>query len=454
MPSAPPIPTNTTRVAIPPSVPFAEPPWAQGLPSYWLTPELKQYQQRLRAFISENLTQHAWEWDKEETVPAHVFDTFAKANMLVPALPAPLPVKELHAAGIHEVMGVKVEDFTAWHNYLYGDEMIRSGLTGPGGSLTTGMAFGVPPIIKFGNEQLKQRFLPDLLTGRKRTCIAITEPDAGSDVANIRTTAVKSKDGKHYIINGRKKWITNGIWSDTAAMAVRTGGSGPGGLSMIVVPLKGQKGVDMRRLKVSGQVSAGTTFIELDDVEVPVENLIGEEGQGMRYIMTNFNHERMSIAIGVTRQSRVVLSAAFEYVLKREAFGKTLFEQPVVRHRLAKAGALVESLSAWVEQFVYQLTIMKKEDADVELGGLTAGVKAHAGMVMKECADCAVLLFGGNGYTRTGQGEIAERMWREVNGNRVPGGSEDVMLDLMVRQLGKNFQRKTALLEKSQKSKM
>jgi acyl-CoA dehydrogenase len=149
------------------------------------------------------------------------------------------------------------------------------------------MAFGVPPIIKFGSDQLKNRFLPDLLTGRKRTCIAITEPDAGSDVANIRTTARKSADGKKYIINGAKKWITNGFWSDVSAMAVRTGGEGPGGLSMIVVPLKGQKGVEMRRLKVSGQVSAGTTFIELDDVEVPVENLIGEEGQGMRYIMTS-----------------------------------------------------------------------------------------------------------------------------------------------------------------------
>lgn len=149
-------------------------------------------------------------------------------------------------------------------------------------SLTTGMAFGVPPVIKFGSKQLQERFLPELLTGRKRTCIAITEPEAGSDVANITTTAHKSADGKTYIINGTKKWITNGIWSDYAAMAVRTGGPGPGGLSMLQVPLKGHRGVSMRRLKVSGQISAGTTFIELDDVEVPVENLIGEEGLGMR----------------------------------------------------------------------------------------------------------------------------------------------------------------------------
>lgn len=112
-------------------------------------------------------------------------------------------------------------------------------------------------------------------------------------------------------------------------MAVRTGaeGSGPAGLSLLVVPLKGYPGVTMRRLKVAGQVSAGTTYIELDDVRVPAANLVGQEGQGMRYVMTNFNHERLSIAVGTTRAARVALAAAFEYVLKREAFGKPLMDR-------------------------------------------------------------------------------------------------------------------------------
>lgn len=171
--------------------------------------------------------------------------------------------------------------------------MARSGLSGPSGSLTTGIAFGVPPIVKYGNRQLQERFLPELLTGKKRTCIAITEPGYGSDVANIQTTATKSPCGKYYIINGNKKFITNAIWSEYSTMVVRTGGAGPGGLSLVVVPLKGYPGVSMRRIKVSGQISAGTTYIELDDVKVPVENLIGEEGMGMKYVMTNFNHERL-----------------------------------------------------------------------------------------------------------------------------------------------------------------
>jgi acyl-CoA dehydrogenase len=147
---------------------------------------------------------------------------------------------------------------------------------------------------------------------------------AGSDVANITTKADLSSDGKHFIINGAKKWITNGMMADMATMAVRTGpeGSGAKGISLLVVPLKDYPGVSRRRLKVAGQIVAGTSFIELDDVKVPRENLIGEEGHGMKYIMTNFNHERMFISIGVTRQSRVALSSAFAYCLKREAFGK------------------------------------------------------------------------------------------------------------------------------------
>lgn len=287
--------------------------------------------------------------------------------------------------------------------------MSRSGLQGPGASLTTGYSFGIPPLLKFGSRQLQERYLPDLLLGRKRICIAITEPDAGSDVAGIQTTAAKTADGKHYLVNGTKKWITNGIWSSYATMAVRTSGPGASGLSLLLVPLLNHSGVNMRPITVAGVTTSGTTFIELDDVKVPVENLIGDEGQGMRYIMTNFNHERLTIAIGVTRQARVALAAAFAYCMQREAFGKTLIEQPVVRLRLAKAGALLESQWAWIEQFVYQMTKLKKAEADVELGGLTALAKAQAGMVLDECARCAVLLFGGNGYTTTGKGEIAER---------------------------------------------
>ncbi|KAH8881297.1 acyl-CoA dehydrogenase NM domain-like protein [Thozetella sp. PMI_491] len=435
-------------------VPFSDPPWLMGQPSPIFTESHRRWQAAIRPFIQKHLIDHAVEWEVAETLPDSVFTEFAKANMLIPALPAPLPVEWLKRLGIHELLGgLKVEDFDYLHSLIYVDEMARSGLAGPGGSLTTGVAFGVPPLLKFANKALQEKYLPELLRAEKRSCIAITEPETGSDVAGITTTAVKSADGKSYIINGTKKWITNGIWTDYSTMAVRTGGPGSGaaGLSLMVVPLKNYPGVNMRRLKVGGQVSAGTTYIELDDVQVPVSNLIGVEGQGMRYIMTNFNHERLTIAVGATRQARTALAAAFEYVMKREAFGKTLMQQPVVRNRLAKAGALLESQSAWVEQFGYQMTKMTKADADRELGGLTALLKAQSGIVLKECAEVAVLLFGGNGYTRSGQGQLVEMIYREVPGVRIPGGSEDVMLDLAVRQLVKLYQGKLKQLQKEAK---
>ncbi|KAI0520719.1 putative acyl-CoA dehydrogenase [Xylaria bambusicola] len=432
------------------SIPFSEPSWLMGLPSAYYTDSHHKFQKAIRPFIQKHLLDNAIEWDKAETVPDRVFREFAEANMLLPTLPAPLPVDWLKRLGIYELLGgLKVEDFDYMHSLIFIDEMARSGLAGPSGSLTTGFAFGIPPIIKFGNQALQERVLPDLLTGKKRCCIAITEPDAGSDVASITTVAVKSSCGKYYIVNGTKKWITNGIWSDYATMAVRTGppGSGASGLSLLVVPLKGYLGVSMHRLKVAGQVSAGTTYIELDDVKVPTENLIGVEGMGMRYIMTNFNHERLAVAIGVTRQARVALSTTFEYVMKREAFGKPLMDQPVVRHRLAKAGGLLESQWAWVEQFAYQMSRMPKNDADRELGGMTGLLKAQAGMIFHECTSTAVILFGGNGYTRSGQGELVEMIYREVPGARIPGGSEDVLLDLAVRQLVKIYQANTKALE-------
>lgn len=168
-------------------------------------------------------------------------------------------------------------------------------------------------------------------------------------------------------------------------------------------------------------------------------------------IATNFNHERLTISIGITRVARVALSAALDYVLKREAFGKALIEQPVVRNRLARCGAELEAMSAWLDQFVYQLSQMRKEDADIELGGLISLAKAKAGLVLDECARCAVLLFGGNGFTRTGQGELVEKIYREIPSARVPGGSEDVMFDLSVRLLVKNYRAKTEALMKAEK---
>lgn len=226
-------------------------------------------------------------------------------------------------------------------------------------------------------------------------------------------------------------------------MAVRTGApdSGAAGISLLIVPLLNHPGVSMRRIHILGGRSSGTTYIELDDVRVPASNLLGKEGHGMSMIMTNFNHERLSIAIGATAQARTALSAAFRYTTTRRAFNAPLISQPVVRNRLARAGASLESLHSWLESFTYSMIHLPKTTADIKLGGLTALAKAKAGMVLSEVATCAVLLLGGNGLTQGGRGGVVEMVYREAVGPRVPGGSEDVLLDLCVKQLVKNFER-------------
>lgn len=190
-----------------PFIPFSEPLWLQGLPSPYFNASHLKWQRDCRNFIEEHLGRHAINWENEGDVPASVFEAFSKHNMLIPNLPAPLPTEVLHEQGIYELIGgLKIVDFDYMHYYIYINEMKRSGIGGPPSSLATGMAYGVPPLIAYGSKVLQQRFLPPLLKGEKRICIAITEPDAGSDVANISTRAEKTADGNFYIVNGIKKW--------------------------------------------------------------------------------------------------------------------------------------------------------------------------------------------------------------------------------------------------------
>lgn len=189
------------------AVPFSEPPWLMGHPSPFYTASHIQWQKACREFISKHLAPHAQRWETEGNVPDHVFATFSQHNMLIPNLPAPLPIDLLKSLGITELPGgLKIEEFDYFHFSIYISEMRRLGVGGPTSSLSTGMAYGMPPVIAYGSTELQQRLLPDLIRGRKRICIAITEPDTGSDVANISTTAVKTDCGRYYVVNGEKKW--------------------------------------------------------------------------------------------------------------------------------------------------------------------------------------------------------------------------------------------------------
>jgi acyl-CoA dehydrogenase len=191
----------------PPPIPFSDPPWLTGLPSPYYSESHRKWQKTCRDFITEHLEPHALEWESEGEVPEHVFHTFAEHNMHIPNLPAPLPIDFLRSNGVTTLLGgLKIEDFDYFHFAIYISEMRRIGIGGPASSLSTGTAYGMPPLITYGSDELKKRFLPELLRGDKRICIAITEPDAGSDVASISTTAKKTDCGKYYVLNGEKKW--------------------------------------------------------------------------------------------------------------------------------------------------------------------------------------------------------------------------------------------------------
>jgi alkylation response protein AidB-like acyl-CoA dehydrogenase len=180
----------------------------------------------------------------------------------------------------NRVKAVAPEKWDLFHELIITDEISRAGSGGLVWNLIGGFGIGCPPLVKYGKKELVKRIVPGILAGDKRICLAITEPDAGSDVANLTCEAKLSEDGKHYIVNGEKKWITNAIWSDYFTTAVRTGGPGMDGVSLLLI--ERSEGVSTRKMDCQGVWSSGTTYITFEDVKVPVGNLIGKENQGFK----------------------------------------------------------------------------------------------------------------------------------------------------------------------------
>ena len=333
----------------------------------------------------------------------------------------------------HRIKSVQPENYDLFHELLITDEISRAGSGGLVWNLIGGFGIGCPPLVKFGKKPLVDRILPGILNGDKRICLAITEPDAGSDVANLTCEAKLSEDGKHYIVNGEKKWITNGIWCDYFTSAVRTGGEGMNGVSCLLIERE-HGGVSTRRMDCQGVWSSGTTYVTFEDVKVPVGNLIGKENQGFKVIMTNFNHERIGIIIQCLRFSRVCYEESVKYAHKRRTFGKKLIDHPVIRLKLAHMARQIEASYNWLESVIYQCQQMSDTEAMLKMGGAIAGLKAQATVTFEFCAREASQIFGGLSYSRGGQGAKVERLYRDVRAYAIPGGSEEIMLDLSMRQ--------------------
>ncbi|KAF9959311.1 hypothetical protein BGZ72_009888 [Mortierella alpina] len=418
-------------------VPFGDPSWYQQWGSPYYNDSHRRLRRVIRAFVDKEIMPFVHEWDEAKQVPMFLFTKCAEMGIL-PAIAGngKLPVEyfdveqtTLFKGGANAI--VNPNEFDAFHGFIIGDELARCGSGGVLWGLCGGLGIGLPPIINHGSEELKRRIVPECLAGRKTICLAITEPSAGSDVANLTTIANESNDG--YIVNGEKKWITNGTFADFFTVAVRTGDDGMGGVSLLVIE-RSMPGVSTRQMKCSGVWSSGTAYINFEDVVVPKSNLVGKENRGFKYIVDNFNHERMGIVVQANRLARVCLEEAIKYGSKRKTFGVKLVNHPVLRNKLAHMSRQIEATHAWTENVIYQTMTMPEDLQMIKLGGPIALLKAQATQTLEYCAREASQIFGGLAYTRGGQGEKVERIYREVRAYAIPGGSEEIMLDLGMRQ--------------------
>jgi alkylation response protein AidB-like acyl-CoA dehydrogenase len=207
------------------------------------------------------------------------------------------------------------------------------------------------------------------------------------------------------VVNGAKKWITNAIWADYVTAAVRTGGPGRTGISLLIIPLTAP-GVRRRPMYNSGVGASGSTFITFEDVRVPVENLIHKEGRGFEVIMSNFNPERRTIATSCIRLSRVCVEDAWNHACTRETFGQRLVENPIIRAKFVRMGRMIEPAQAFLDQLVWLIETARKSDGKdaVRIGGMTAMLKVVSTRCLEKCVREAQQIMGGLGYAKGGKG--------------------------------------------------
>eukprot|EP01095_Lingulamoeba_sp_RSL-Kostka_P014482 TRINITY_DN6325_c0_g1_i1.p1 TRINITY_DN6325_c0_g1~~TRINITY_DN6325_c0_g1_i1.p1 ORF type:complete len:417 (+),score=173.54 TRINITY_DN6325_c0_g1_i1:41-1291(+) len=394
-------------------IPFCEPYHYQGFPSPYYNENHIKFRAKVRKFVEEELKPNVDEWIKTG-YPKELHER----------------AYELGIQGViypKEYGGTRPDDFDSFYELILIDELSRIGGGGVLGQMGIN-SMALPPIYNFGSDFLKDLVLRDVITGKKNCCLAISEPWAGSDVANIRTSA--TKDGDYYIVNGSKKWITGGMMGDFFTTAVRTGEEGMGGISLLLLPRE-LPGIKIRKLETQFDNSHNTTFITLEDVRVHKKYLIGEEGMGFLYIVHNFNHERFVISAGTCRSARVCYELAFKYALTRKTFGKPLIKHQLIRFKLAEMARQIEALYDQLERVAYSYS---QGIPDHKLGGQCALLKVNASKTFEFCAREAAQIFGGNSIIKEGKGKIVERLYREVRAAAIPGGSEEILLDFAIRQ--------------------
>jgi acyl-CoA dehydrogenase len=357
-----------------------------------------------RRFAHNHIAARGAEWEEDEEFPVELYRTAAQAGVT--------------GIGYPEALGGQGGDLG--HVLVAGEELILAGrsvgtMVGLG---THGIA--LPPIVRFGTPEQQQRFVTPCLRDGKIAALAITEPGGGSDVASLTTRAVR--DGDHYVVTGAKTFITSGTRADFVTTAVRTGGDGHGGVSLIVIE-RGTPGFTVsKKLKKTGWWASDTAELHFDGCRVPVGNRIGPENGAFPMIMMNFAGERLGLAGQCVAIAELAYRESIAYVKERKAFGKPISGFQVTRHKLADMVSRIAAARALVGEAATR--VLRGEQP----AGLAAMAKNVATDMCSFVCDHAVQLHGGYGYMRE---TLVERLYRDARLYPIGGGTREIMNEVI-----------------------
>jgi acyl-CoA dehydrogenase len=373
------------------------------------TDEHAALREQARRFAQEQIAPHALEWEEAGGFPRELYRLIAETGL--PGL------------GYPEEAGGQGGDLS--HVLAVQEELVLHG-TSVGTAVGLGShRIALPPILRFGTPEQVDRFVRPVLAGERIAALAVTEPGAGSDVAAIQTRA--RRDGDHYVVDGAKTFITSGVRADQVTAAVRTGGDGHGGISLLVIE-RDTPGYSVgRALEKMGWRASDTAELHFDGCRVPVANLLGPENGGFGILAANFVEERLMLAGSCVAIAELAYQESVKYAKERRAFGKTLLGFQVTRHRLAEAATRIETVRAFLAEAVARH--LRGDDC----AKLAAMVKnAASDMVLAVC-DTAVQVHGGYGYMRE---SVVERLYRDARLYPIGGGTREMMCEIVAKLEG------------------
>jgi alkylation response protein AidB-like acyl-CoA dehydrogenase len=371
--------------------------------------EHDQLRESIAAFVARELAPHAEEWEKT-TFPDSVFRRMGELGFLGLSYP--------------ERYGGQGGDY--FSNIVLAEELVKSNSGGLATAIAVHTDMATPPILQFGTEEQKQRYLVPAIAGEKISALAISEPDAGSDVAAIKTRAVR--DGDEYVINGSKMYITNGARADFIVLVAKTDVSaGYNGISLFIVDTATPGFVVERKLEKLGLHSSDTTLLAFDNVRVPVDALLGEEGKGFYHIMWELQGERMVSAAGCVATAQYAFDLTLKYAQERAAFGRPIGHFQTIRHKFAEMATKIEA----ARQLAYN-TAWHFANGGYPVREISMA-KVFCARVACEVADECIQIHGGAGYmTEYG----VERIWRDARLQRIGAGTDEIMLEVIGKSYG------------------